>query len=172
MKKRIRMTLSAVLLTATAVQSGGQEIPRQGTFDGRWEVVGKAQKIDLGESRTVSVAKFQGAVVLTGQARGLARGFRADCVGMQDQKTGGIGRCVWKDRFDHEIWSEISSASLGVARQSHGVFVGGTGKFEGIEGEFEFEWIYMMPASEEGTVHGRTTNISGSWKLPPAKGKP
>ena len=65
-----------------------QEIPRNGTFEGRWEVVGKAMQIDLGPSRSVSVAKFEGAVVLEGSARGLARGFRADCVSLQDQSTG------------------------------------------------------------------------------------
>jgi hypothetical protein len=158
--------LAALLMAAAAIPAGGQEIARQGTFDGRWDVVGKALKIELGESRAVTVVKFEGAVVLEGHQRGLARGFRTECVGMQDQKSGGVGRCVWKDRFDHEIWSEISSDSLGTARRSHGNFVGGTGKFEGIEGEFEFQWVYMIPASEEGPVQGYTTELSGNWKLP------
>ena len=153
-------------LVALGGAAGAQEIPRTGSFDGRWEVVGKAQKIELGSERTVTVVKFQGAIVLTGQARGLSRGFRSECVGLQDQKTGGLGRCVWKDRFDHEIWSEIASDSLGNARKSRGKLVGGTGKFEGISGQFEFDWVYMMPASKEGTVRGYATGIAGTWKLP------
>ena len=166
-----RWTLLAILLTSVATVGAGaqEEIPREGTFDGRWEVVGKAHKIELGEDRTVTVGKLQGAVVLTGHARGLARGFRAECVGMQDPKTGGVGRCVWKDRFDHEIWSEIESDSVGTSRHSRGVFVGGTGKFEGIVGDFEFDWIYMTPASGEGNVRGYTTQVNGRWKLPEAE---
>ena len=120
----------------------------------------------MGSDRTVSVAKFEGVIVLEGSARGLARGFRAECVGLQDPKTGSLGRCVWKDRFDHEIWSEVESDSAGVSRRSRGRLVGGTGKFEGIEGEFEFEWIYMMPAEKEGPVKAYATSLSGGWRLP------
>ena len=165
---RVQLSTIATILSiaAMSVSAQSQEIPRSGTFQGRWEVVGKAMKIDLGTSRSVSVARFEGAVVLEGSAQGLARGFRANCVGLQDQSTGGLGRCVWKDRFDDEIWSEIESRSTGSSRSSQAKFVGGTGKFEGIEGEFSFEWIYMIPASEEGPVRGYSTRVSGRWELP------
>ncbi len=166
----MRAPLSAIAgtlsIAAMSVGLQAQEIPRSGAFEGRWEVVGKAMKIDLGAARTVSIAKFEGAVVLEGNVQGLARGFRAACVGMQDQSTGGAGRCVWKDRFDDEIWSEIESRSTGSSRSSHGKFVGGTGKFEGIEGEFTFDWVYMTPANEEGVVRGYSTRVSGRWQLP------
>ena len=167
-RTRVRSLVVAAALAALGGPAGAQDIPREGSFDGRWDVVGKAQRIELGGERTVTVAKFEGAIVLTGQARGLSRGFRAECVGLQDQKTGGLGRCVWKDRFDHEIWSEIESDSpgSGTARKSRGKMVGGTGKFEGISGEFEFDWVYMAPASGEGNVRGYATQIAGSWKLP------
>ena len=107
--------VAALLVCAAPTPIRAQEIPREGSFDGRWEVVGKAQTIDLGTGRRVTVVKFHGAVNLDG-AGGFSRGFRTECVGMQDEKTGGVGRCVWKDRFDHEIWSEISSDSSGTLR--------------------------------------------------------
>lgn len=161
-----RASLLVVAALAFGPAAGAQEIPKEGSFDGRWDLVGKAQKIELGDERTVTVVKFEGAIVLTGHQRGLSRGFRTECVGLQDPKTGGLGRCVWKDRFDHEIWSEIESDSVGSTRKSRGRLVGGTGKFEGISGSFEFEWVYMTPASKEGPVRGYATEIAGSWKLP------
>ena len=156
-------TFVAIAAASAVVRS--QEIPKRGTFTGRWEVVGKAMKIDLG-SRVVSIAKFDGAIVLEGDVQGLSRGFRAECVGMLDDETGSVGRCVWKDRFDDEIWSELGSRSTDAARTSRGTLVGGTGKFEGIEGDFTFNWLYMVPATGDGAVRGYSTDISGGWRLP------
>ena len=163
---RIHGIVCAFFIVAMSVPAQSQEIPRSGTFEGRWEVVGKAMKIELGPSRTVSIVRFEGAIVLEGSVRGLARGFRAECVGLLDEVTGSVGRCVWRDRFDDEIWSELGSRSTDSSRSSRASFLGGTGKFEGIQGEFSFNWLYMVPATEEGAVRGYSTDVSGRWKLP------
>ncbi len=161
----VLLALAAMPIVAAKASRAQQEIARQGTFTGRWDVIGKALKLEMGTERTVTAVRLEGAVVLEGGAEGLARGFRVQCLGMRDNKSGGAGRCVWKDRFDDEIWSEITTEDPD-SHESRGAIVGGTGKFEGMRGEFQFDWVFMLPAAEEGPVRGYTTGLMGSWRFP------
>ena len=76
--------LAALVIAATAAGADGQDIARQGTYNGRWDVAGKAQKIELGENRTVTVVKFHGAVVLSPEDYGwpLTLSPGATCFGL------------------------------------------------------------------------------------------
>ena len=53
-----------------------------------------------------------------------------------------------------------------VATGNHivGTFLGGTGRYAGVTGEYSFEWEYIVE-SEDGTVSGRAVDLRGRARL-------
>jgi hypothetical protein len=45
-----------------------------------------------------------------------------------------------------------------------GTFLGGTGRYAGVTGEYSFQWKYIVE-SEDGTVSGRAVDLKGRARL-------
>lgn len=160
--------LLAVLVAAAALGgAAGDEPPREGTFEGDWSITGTVQEVEVGAEK-VTVARLEGPVTLRSHG-GLAREFAAVCNSVRDRKTGGIARCTWTDDAGDVLLLEVSGSILGpmgTSREAKGTVVGGTGRYAGIEGSFELDWLFVDSALDDTRFKGYVTKLTGSWKRP------
>jgi hypothetical protein len=87
-------------------------------------------------------------------------GFRAKAIGFSDNRVGMRGRCVWIDEHNDKVYSELKGEWVGTGKRIVGTFLGGTGRFAGITGEYSFRWEYVVE-SEDGAVSGRAIDLQG-----------
>lgn len=88
--------------------AGADELAREGSFEGNWDVEGTTETLEMDGVR-VAVYRVEGPVKITNSSSGLAREFESSCVGVSDEETGGIGRCVWADADGEGLFLELST---------------------------------------------------------------
>ena len=144
------------------------------TFQGTWTAEGDRHALELGPARRASVMCLSGSMLLTGE-RGIGAGFRARAIAFTDDQSGLVGRAVWTDEHGDEIFSELRGDPVGSGRTVTGRIVGGTGRWEGISGEYRFDWRYVVETAE-GEVQGRAEHLAGRARIdrpaPAGKGSP
>jgi len=171
-QKNIQNLIIAAVLVVTAIvlpfPVRADDLAREGTFEGHWKVEGTTESLEM-DGGKVSIYRVEGSVKITNSASGMAREFQSRCVGVSDEETGGIGRCVWTDADGDGLFLELSGEIIGPAgttRDALGIVVGGTGKYVGLEGSFEAEFLFWESVLDEGKITFRDTSFKGSWKLP------
>jgi hypothetical protein len=70
------------------------------------------------------------------------------------------GRCVWTDERGDMVYSELRGEAVGSGNRIVGTFVGGTGRYAGVTGDYRFQWQYVVDA-EDGAVSGRVVDFKG-----------
>ncbi|HXZ49976.1 MAG TPA: hypothetical protein VEG27_13215 [Usitatibacter sp.] len=128
-------------------------------FEGSWVAAGTVRTIPLGGERRASLADLSGTLMLAGPSRPDV-GFRGEAIALTDSQSGMVGRAVWTDERGDQVFSELHGG--GPAKGSHvtGTFIGGTGRYAGAAGSYEFTWEYVI-AAEDGTVQGRAVGLKG-----------
>jgi hypothetical protein len=134
------------------------------TFEGSWTAAGTRTILDLGSGRQAWLLQAKGSLVLNGNNR-LGVGFRAEIVEFSDTATGMIGRSVWTDERGDQVFSELKAEVPGTGHRVAGTFVGGTGRYAGTTGEYEFQWQYVLQSEDGSTLNGRTSNLKGRARL-------
>jgi len=81
------------------------------------------------------------------------------------------GRCVWTDEHGDKVYSELKGEFVAAGNHIQGTFVGGTGRYAGVTGEYSFEWRFILE-SEDGSVGGRAVNLKGRARLGSATAAP
>lgn len=139
-------------------------------FEGTWTAAGSRQIIGLGANRQASVASLNGSLVLAGPSRP-GVGFRANAVVLNDSATGMVGRSVWTDERGDQVFSELHGEGTATGNRITGNIVGGTGRYAGATGAYEFSWRFVLEA-EDGTVQGQSVGLKGRVRVgsPPAAG--
>jgi hypothetical protein len=129
------------------------------TFEGNWSASGRIQPLPTERPQTAAVAQLSGALSIT-SGEGLSRGFRAEAIGYDD--GGGVltGRAVWTDERGNQIFSTLRGETIATKRRVTGTITGGTGRYAGVTGDYEFEWQYII-AGDDGTIQGRTVSLRG-----------
>jgi len=102
-------------------------------------------------------------VLLTGD-RGLGVGFRAQAIGFTDSLTGMQGRCVWTDERGDKVYSELKGEFVATGNHIVGTFLGGTGRYAEVTGEYSFQWRFIVE-SEDSAVSGRAVDLKGRARL-------
>ncbi len=128
-------------------------------FQGTWTAAGTRHTIPLGTERKASVSTFGGTLSLKGADRP-AVGFRADAVVFNDTATGMLGRAVWTDERGDQAWSELRGEGTATGNRIVGTFVGGTGRYAGISGDYAFAWRFVLE-NEDGVVQGQSLGLKG-----------
>jgi hypothetical protein len=128
-------------------------------FQGTWTAVGKRQVIPLGGDRRASIGDFNGSLMLAGSGRP-AVGFRAEAIVLNDSQTGMVGRAVWTDEHGDQVFSELTGETTAQGNRLKGTFRGGTGRYAGAAGSYEFFWKFLLEG-EDGTVQGQSTGLKG-----------
>lgn len=141
-------------------------------FQGSWNASGRRHTIALGGERKASLVDLQGSLLLSGPDRP-AVGFRGEVIALSDTATGLVGRAVWTDEKGDSAYSEVRGEGTATGNRITGTFVGGTGRFAGASGTYEFSWQYVLEA-EDGAVQGRSAGLTGRVRFvaPPAAPEP
>ncbi len=127
-------------------------------FDGTWTAAGTRSVMRLDQGRKASIAKFTGSLVLAGTNKP-AVGFRSEAILFNDSSTGLVGRAVWVDEQGDKAYSELRGDPAG-SNKIIGTFVGGTGRYVGATGTYEFTWRFLIE-NEEGEVQGQSVGLKG-----------
>ena len=128
-------------------------------FQGSWNAAGRRHSLDFGTGRRVALIDLTGSLLLAGPARP-GVGFRAEVIALADSATGMVGRAVWTDENGDQAYSELRGEGTAAGNRIEGTFVGGTGRYAGANGTYEFSWQYVLEA-EDGTVQGRSSGLKG-----------
>jgi hypothetical protein len=116
----------------------------------------------MGPDRKVSIVNLSGSLLLIGEQR-LGEGFRIDVIGSADSLKGGTAWCVWTDTRSDQVFSEFRGGPIGTGARFTGTLLGGTGRYAGVTGEYEFEWQFVIE-SEDGNLQGRITGLRGRFR--------
>ena len=132
------------------------------SFEGTGTATGQRQTLHLGSDRKVSIVHLTGSLVLVGEQR-LGQGFRSEVIGYTDGLKGGTAWSVWTDSRGDQVFGEFRGGPIGTGSRFTGSLLGGTGRYAGMTGEYEFEWQYVV-AAEDGEIQGRITGLKGRFR--------
>ncbi len=79
---------------------------------------------------------------------------------LNDSATGMVGRSVWTDDRGDQVYSELRGDGTATGNRVVGSFIGGTGRYSGATGTYEFSWRFVLE-SEDGTVQGQSEGLKG-----------
>jgi hypothetical protein len=176
MDSRVRRTRNrAALLLALTVMAGvaacaekppqtARQPPSDGwrTFEGSWTASGTRRTLHLGGTHQASIVNVSGSMLLGGERR-MGVGFRAEVIGLSDDVQGLVGHAVWTDERGDQAFSTLKGERVGKGNRITGTFTGGTGRFAGATGEYEFQWQYVIE-TEDGTIQGRAIGLKGRYR--------
>jgi hypothetical protein len=128
-------------------------------FTGSWNAAGSRRVISLGGERRASILNLSGTMLLAGPNRP-GVGFRSEVIALVDSNTGLTGRSVWTDEHGDQVFSELEGE--GTADRNHitGKVLGGTGRYAGVTGSYEFSWQWVMDG-EDSSIQGRAIDLKG-----------
>jgi len=132
-------------------------------FQGTWTATGSRNVMRLDGDRRASIATYTGSLVLAGPLRpGL--GFQAEAIVFSDNATGILGRAVWIDEHGDKVFSELRGEGVAAKNKIIGTFAGGTGRYAGATGTYEFSWQFMIE-NEDGNVQGQSLGLKGRVRI-------
>jgi hypothetical protein len=139
-------------------------------FSGSMTLTGPRQTLPAAGDRPATTFQLSGTALLGGEKRP-AQGYRAEIIGYSDARRGMQASSVWTDRNGDRAFSELRADEAGPDRPIIGTFIGGTGRYVGLTGEYRFTWQYMV-GNEEGGVGARVSDLQGWVRFaePAAKG--
>lgn len=139
-------------------------------FQGTWTAVGSRTIMHLGGDRQAAVSTLNGSLVLAGPSRP-GVGFRSEAIAFNDSTTGMIGRAVWTDERGDQAYSELRGEGTAADNKITATFSGGTGRYAGVTGGYEFSWRFMLE-NEDGTVQGQSVGLKGRVRVNNLQGGP
>jgi hypothetical protein len=128
-------------------------------FEGSWNAAGSRRTISLGADRRGSIVDLRGTMLLAGPGRP-GVGFRSEVIALVDSATGLLGRSVWTDERGDQVFSELKGEGTAARNHITGTILGGTGRYAGATGSYEFSWQWVMEA-EDGSIQGRAVGLKG-----------
>jgi hypothetical protein len=168
----VALALTMVACGQSATEPPGPAPGEWRDFAGSWNATGTRQRIPLGAERKASIIGLRGTMLFAGADRPDV-GFSAEVIALADSETGIAGRSVWTDEHGDQVFSELRGQ--GTAQRNHieGKIVGGTGRYAGATGAYEFSWHYVIEL-EDGSVQGSTNDLKGRIRVgePSARGSP
>ena len=157
--------LPVVIAACAALLHTGAFAEESGDFKGTLTASGSREKLPFLPGREVGIFSIEGHVNLS-HGLGETKDFWATWVGLWDTDTGGVVRCVWRDLHGHRIFGVLSGTRLKEGAVLSGEFVGGTGPFEGIQGDFRFTWTLVSYDTGDDVLSGYATDIHGTYRIP------
>jgi len=168
--KRVLTVVSVAMLVTTGVfnsplRAEEAQLPRQGQFTGKfgWWALGKVYQ--MGQDHIYWNGEFNGTF-FNDAGNGFLHGSSWVCPGYNELR-GGIslasgGRCVVTDMDGDKMFVtwEGSKGTIPMKFNGSAQFVGGTGKYSGIQGHQTF-YANPVPTTEQGFGL-----FKGEWKLP------
>jgi hypothetical protein len=176
MSRAIRIVAVAVLMAVSACGPANSPpgVPPPAAewheFHGTWTATGSRHALRMGANRQASIADFDGSLLLAGPSRP-ALGFRAEAIVLNDSATGMVGRSVWTDDGGDQVYSELRGEGTATGNRITGTFLGGTGRYAGATGTYEFTWRFVIE-TEDGAVQGQSVGLTGRVRVGSPKAAP
>jgi hypothetical protein len=170
MKLSIALILT-LLLMVTAGPVVGEEIAREGSSSGKNYWTGTFDALPMGEERVqMNYVAYGVSVSDTGKgifhnASGHAVGGLLAVKGIYENDSGFVS--VTRTDGDKVFYTYKTSGTLGKSAKGTFTFVGGTGKFVGIQGSGEFTRHSLRPPAKG--VFASFSVSKFNWKLPEVK---
>jgi len=175
-KRRGRGRLAAVAVAAACLLApavGGQEAPTPApsiSFEGNWTASGTAHLLAMGPGRRAATVHLSGSLVLTA-GEGFSRGFEIEAIGFDDGRGTTVGESVWTDERGDRLFSDMKGGPIRTGHHVAGTITGGTGRYAGLAGDYEFDWQYVV-ADGEGGFQISVVGLKGRvWRAGPAPGQ-
>jgi hypothetical protein len=92
-------------------------------------------------------------------------GFLSQAIALVDSETGLVGRSVWTDERRDQVFSELKGDGTAARNRITGTILGGTGRYAGATGSYEFSWNSVTEA-EDGAIQGRAVDLTGRVRTP------
>ena len=162
-----------VLAACVPVPEPPKPAPESGwhEFEGSWNAAGTRRTIPLGAGRKAAIIDLRGTMLLAGKGRPGA-GFRSEVIALTDSETGLVGRGIWTDERGDQVFSELKGEGTAAKNRITGSILGGTGRYAGATGSYEFSWYFVIEA-EDGSIQGRAVELHGRVQVgQPAGGLP
>ena len=134
-----------------------------GSSEGSWNAAGSRRTIPLGTERKGSIVDLRGTMLLAGKGRP-GVGFRSEVIALVDSETGLLGRSVWTDERGEQVFSELKGEGTAARNRIAGTILGGTGRYAGATGTYEFSWQFVIEA-EDGSIQGRAVDLKGRFRI-------
>jgi hypothetical protein len=131
-------------------------------FEGSWNATGSRRSIPLGPNRRGSIIDLRGSMLLAGAARP-GVGFHSEVIALVDSDTGLTGRSVWTDEKGEQVFSELKGEGTAAKNRIVGTILGGTGRYAGVTGTYEFTWQFVIEA-EDGSIQGSAVGLKGRFR--------
>jgi len=131
-------------------------------FEGTWNAAGSRRTIPLGDDRKGSIIDLRGSMLLSGAERPNV-GFHCEVIALVDSATGLVGRAVWTDEHGDQVFSDLKGEGTKEKNRIMGTILGGTGRYAGGAGAYEFSWQFVMEG-EDGAIQGRAVGLKGRVK--------
>jgi hypothetical protein len=128
-------------------------------FEGSWNAAGSRRSIPLGAERRGAIVNLKGTMLLGGAGRP-GVGFQSEVIGLVDSETGMVGRSVWTDENGDQVFSELKGEGTAAKNRIAGTILGGTGRYAGATGSYEFAWRFVLEA-EDGSIQGSAVGLKG-----------
>ena len=128
-------------------------------FKGSWNATGSRRTISLGADRRGSVIDLRGTMLLAGPDRP-GVGFHAEAIALVDSETGLVGRSVWTDERGDRVFSELKGEGTAARNRITGTILGGTGRYAGAQGSYEFSW-HSVTEAEDDSIQGLAVDLKG-----------
>ena len=161
-----RLLVVAVALAAAACGPSVTEPPKPVAaasewreFKGSWNAAGTRRIIPLGADRSGSIIDLRGTMLLAGPERP-GVGFLSEAIALVDSETGLVGRSVWTDERGDQVFSDLKGEGTAARNRITGTILGGTGRYAGATGSYEFSWQFVTEA-EDGSIQGRAVELKG-----------
>ncbi len=168
-RRGLRLASAALLVLIPASSGLGPAradwTNKSGTFEAYWNHSGTVRILDYIDETVAAAGSLTGNVIIQTNTGGFP-GFDTECVVFADDRTGGLGRCIWTGATGDRVFVELKSpgpAGFGAVR---GTFIGGDGRYEGIKGGFNFEWNYSVSGRGDTTLDGYTIRLAGRYEIP------
>ncbi|MDR5741512.1 MULTISPECIES: hypothetical protein [unclassified Caballeronia] len=139
-----------------------QSVPKQGTIEATYTASG-ADVRNLTVSGDDAVFLFESTLLMTNNNKSpLMQNVTARCVEAGFSAGSATGYCVYSDK-DGDKFIETYTYQGG-SPKGKGTLSSGTGKYKGIQGQFDWEQVVALP-SDKGTYNyiGKKT---GSYRIP------
>ena len=174
-----RLVVVAIALVAAACGPPATAPPQSAAaagewreFAGSWNAAGTRHTIPLGADRRGSIIDLRGTMLLAGPERP-GVGFLSEAIALVDSETGLVGRSVWTDQRGDQVFSDLKGEGTAARNRITGTILGGTGRYAGATGSYEFSWQFVTEA-EDGSIQGRAVELKGRVRAgqPAAAGSP
>jgi len=166
--KKITLALLSFLVILAALGSAQAQIPKEGSSSYIIGYSGTYKTVAMGQERIQITYEVLG-VIVSDTSDCILQNASLRCIGSYHVIKGAYeddsGFCVCtRPDGDQLFTSYKASGRLGAVGKGTVTYVGGTGKFIGIQGSGEFTRIVVRPAAE-GTLQGYN-RVKDHYKLP------